>query len=345
MEEKTPLQEVVDILSDYYGEDKVDLQDNDIMIYFPSVTITNESDKSIDITEVYVKFRVDNSGKMIGVFKINRAEYTAAQWHCNYMHSHVNNIPKGSLTEFSSCCLGSGPIRDTMASLNITFDKDIWGLFALELDKYIHTESLAGVPYHYLESVHTGRGREASISIPGTRTTSGFGSITDTILVNRFLPYVANSRTFSFNFIGDKYSIADSPYNIVIKMSILFSEWYNGLSAREQGTIKEDLLHTGALIRCKIINRDIKVYSEGVLPSSSIKSYRSYVGTLLWVFKGKRVTLNITGLDGVNSTSPEYNSTILHPNAVMYLVHNILSVINYRYGNNRNQLGKKAVYI
>lgn len=345
MEEKAPLQEVVDILSDYYGEDKVDLQGNNVMIYFPSVTITNENDRSIDITEVYVKFRVDNFGKMIGVFNINRAEYTAAQWHCNYMHSHVKNIPKGNLTEFSSCCLGSGPIRDTMASLNTTFDKDIWGLFALELDKYIHTESIVGVPYHYLEKVHIGGEREVSISIPNRRTTSNFGSIADIILVGRFLPYVANSRTFSFNFIGDKYSIADSPYNIVIKMSILFSEWYNGLSAREQGSIKEDLFEAGALIRCKIVNRDIKVCSQDTLSNSNIQSYRSYVGTPLWVFKGKRVTLNITGLERVNNTNPLYDSTILHPDAVMYLVHNILSIINYRYGNNRNQLGKKAIYI
>lgn len=346
MEENSRLQEVADIISSYYGKDKVDLQGNDILVYFPKVTITNENDRSTDITELYVKIQVDNSGRLIGTFTLNRAEYSVIEWYSNYMHSHINSIPKNSLTTFQTPCLGSGPIKNTCLSLNTAFDEDIWNLFTLELDKYVHTESLVGVPYHYLERLGTSSGpseQEHIVNIEENVSPnfSNYPSYLKEILLNKFMPYLIKSRLFSFNYI-EKYNIADSPYNIVIKVSNLFIDWYNNLPSEEQGTIKEDFFNTNSLIKCKIGGG--KIVSKVNIDYSN---YRAVIGTTLWVFKGKALYLNITDILDNNTTEEDENtSIILAPNIVMALVNKIIKVINYRYGRNESvEPGEEATYI
>lgn len=153
MEEKTPLQKVVDLFIDYYGEDRIDLQNNDIIIYYPSVIITNEHNKSHEIKELYTKVKVHNNGSLNGTFSFVRAEFTLEEWNSDYLHSHVSGINKSLPSNFKSSCLGSGPIRNTCLSLNDSFDEDIWKLFIFELDRYIQTESLEGGPYRRLENI------------------------------------------------------------------------------------------------------------------------------------------------------------------------------------------------
>lgn len=350
MEEKTPIQKVVDIFNNYYGEDRVDLQDDKILVHFPRVTVSNENDRSVDITELYVKVQLNNSGLLIGTFTLNRTEYTIEQWYSSYLHSHVHSLNKSNLSEFKTPCLGSGPIKDTCLTLNSSFDEDIWNLFVFELDKYVQTESVSGIPYMYLEKIgmtpggYTERTIEISESIQSLPYTM-IQPVND-ILIQKFLPYLINSRLFSFNYNG-KYGIADSPYNIVVRMSNLFIEWYNNLPAEEQGTIQEDLMSSECLIVCKA--------SSGIITRKSVinhdyNQYRRVQGSPLWRFKGETLHLSITGIPE-NDNNPiegvdENQSILLHPVVVMYIVNRILKVINYRYGRFEG-VGpdKKATYI
>lgn len=353
MEEKTPLQKVVDIFIDYYGEDKVDFQQdssgNIILVHFPRVTVTNENDRSVDITELYAKIRVDDNGKLIGTFTLNRAEYSVDHWYSDYMHSHIRCIPKNRLTDFQNPCLGEGPIRHTCLHLNESFDEDIWMLFTLELDKYVHTESVSGVPYKYLERIGAPHGdliQNRRIAVNEYQWVKPDCMLTDHILLEGFLPYLIVKRPFSFGF-NRKYYIADSAYNIVIKVSNLFIEWYNSLPALEQGTIKNDMLNSGILLVCKINNGTI--YKQEVI-HHDYSQYRRYVGTQLWKFKGEYLRLNITGIlenDNILTISTDENtSVLLHPDVVMYMVNKMLKVINYKYGTTENLgLGQEEIYI
>lgn len=351
MEENTPLQRVVDIFIDYYGEDKVDLRGNNILIYFPHVTVTNEYDRSVDITELYVKVNVEGSGKLIGTFTLNRAEYTVAQYISGYMHSHVRNIPKGNFAMFQSCCLGTGPIKDTCLSLNREFDEDIWRLFAFELDKYVHTESVAGVPYIKLETIGIPRGgiRDIQVDIPEFHVENNPVTLSsmDTLL-QRFLPYLIEKKPLSFNFNG-KYSIADSPYNTVIKVSNTFIEWFNTvLTPEERILIGAGFREEGIILVCKVANGVI-IKRTRVRPSFDANSIRSKIGAALWVFKGTRLSLNITDFpEGSDLSMPEdeNTSTLLNPDVVMYIIHRMLRVINHRYGKTEStESSETALYL
>lgn len=158
---------IKDLLIEFFGEDKVDLQIPSLQafledeasfrcnlyVYWPKVTITNENNESLDIDDLFAKMVLYKDGTLAGGFKLNRSTYSYTQFECNYMHSHVCDIPKGYYTSFQNPCLGDGPIRRTCALLNASFDLDIWQLFCLELDKYVHNESLNGGPYHRLSTV------------------------------------------------------------------------------------------------------------------------------------------------------------------------------------------------
>lgn len=348
MEERTLLQRVVEIFINYYGEDRVDLQGDFIYVYFPHVTITNENDRSVDITELYAKVNVNICGELIGTFTLNRSEYTIEQWYSDYMHSHTAGIPKYNLSEFSSPCLGTGPIKDTCATLNLRFDEDIWRLFVFELDKYVHTESVSGRPYRYLERIGTPplsseENREIRINL--NQRSMPNCMVPDTVIMDRFLPYVIQRRLLSFAF-NRKYIVADSPYNIVVKLSNLFIEWYNNLPALEQGTIKEDMFNRGILIICKV-NGDHIIRKQVI--NHNFDEYRRAVGTSLWRFKGNTVRLNITGIPEDNNLVieiDENSSVLLHPDVVMYLVNKILRIINYKYGNTESsESGQEPIYL
>lgn len=355
MEEKTPLQKVVDIFVDYYGEDRVDLQGNTIMVYFPRVTVTNENDRSVEITELYVKVVVDSDGRLRGTFTLNRSEYTAEQYYSGYMHSHVSGIPKYNHSAFQSSCLGNGPIRDTCSSLNTTFDEYIWNLFVLELDKYVHTESISGVPYKYLERIgspnsgsHYFVGRV--VTIPNIVVENPITDAIMDLLLRRFLPYVIEKRPFRFNFIG-QYSIADSPYNIVIRLSNLFIEWFNtSLSSEEQGVLKPELIGTNTLIVCKVSNGVIIRKELNRIGIPNFNGYRRLIGIPLWTFKDREVTLNITNIsenENITTLPEDENSSILlHPDVVIYFVQKLLRVINYKYGKTERFVpGEETIYL
>ncbi len=60
-----------------------------ILVYWPTVKVTNENDRSILIYDLYAKITLDAKG-MIPVeyrgFTLNRSTYTLEQWVCDYMH-------------------------------------------------------------------------------------------------------------------------------------------------------------------------------------------------------------------------------------------------------------------
>lgn len=141
-------QKVCNLFKEYFGEDKVDIQNDKIIVWWPEVIVSNEYNKSCVIKDLYALVRICNDGTLSGSFRLNRSSYSYDQWKTKYCHSHVQRIYRSedNLTYWREPCLGSGPIRQTISSLQLDFDEDVWRLFIFELDQYVRHESIEGVP-------------------------------------------------------------------------------------------------------------------------------------------------------------------------------------------------------
>lgn len=301
-----------------------------IIVYFPEVRVSNEYDHFIDITELYVKVTIDMDGTMVGSFLLNRGEYTITQYFCNYMHSHVCGIPKRNFKEFLQVCLGSGPIRNTVNSLNFLYDLDIWRLFCVELEKYVATESLSGGPYRRLEEVAFNRsakivhiGLNDSVYIPSCLKP----------MVYDFIKYFIEQKKLIFNYKNGCYSIGMSITKFILLISNEFINWFNtkGRYIYQKGTIRKEEESLGNILTKAFVSKDI-VYritnTQDILEIN--KSNLGVMGT----FKGKEVVVHITEGDNINN----YVTTILNPEIIGFLLNRILKLVNCKYGRNKSSL-------
>lgn len=370
---------VLDIFNEFFGESRVDMQgfptlaevesvlpeastaaeirrfiidrEGFILVHFPHVRITNENDRYTDIKHLYAKVIIDINGTIHGRFGLNRAEYTVMHFTNNYMHSHVSIIPTHNLTEFQIPCTGSGPINNTICSLAREFDEDLWRLFCLELDKYVQVESIAGTPYHRLESLVAG-GRTNMFRSHDTIKAYGRIVLYDFNRNNRgitipqlaaFTKYVIDSNILKFTYQEDGYYLAMSPTKYYILISNAFIKWYNEKYKKHEVTkTLSDLLSAGILEKLKFVDNHLVRERNGYL-----LDYHSYIGRKICTFKGQDVLLSIS--DAVDAEVEENNVYILKQSIAEYIFTKIFNVLNFRYGNNKNpgdnQSCKKVYYL
>ena len=154
-------EKVRDIFNDYYGEEKVDFvpnyDDYDIIVWFPVTTITNEYGESTVARDIFVKFTIKPNGKLKILPKMARATFTDKEVSSRYIHSHCSGYHPRMPNEYFSLCFGTGPINSTFSSLFQNFDEGLWTLLCRELDLYVKTESVAGVPYRRLSNIGAAR--------------------------------------------------------------------------------------------------------------------------------------------------------------------------------------------
>lgn len=333
--------EIFGIFSDYFGEDRVDLQDfpeledyidnprnyleGTILVHFPYVRITNENDRFVDVNHLWVKVRISSEGKLLGgIFTIGRSEYQASHLVSDFMHSHCPGIPM-NFSEFLQPCLGSGPIRQTTTTLTLEYEEAMWKLFCLELDKFIGIESLAGVPYRKLERISGDKTSDVltRFDMYPNRFTASDCFNTDHLA--KFIAYLIDSNALEFNFIGGSYGLAMSYIRYIILVSNKFIEWYN--MQIEKHTIPgtyEKLLEKGFLEEVKIFDNEIRLVDPSIRGGGSI---RSCEGKYVCTFKGNRVLLHI-----VEDRDISNKVLILNHEIAEIIAEAILKVLNYRYG-------------
>ncbi len=370
-----PLQ-VLEIFNDFFGEDKVDMQgfpsldvveaalprtssdsvikhyiddncDGCILVHFPHVKITNEYDKSTDINHLFAKVSINTSGQLCGKFSLNRSEYTVLHFTNGYMHSHISCIPTWNFEEFQNPCTGSGPINNTICSLNKDFDADLWGLFCLELDKYVQVESIAGTPYHRLEGLTPGGyssstircNRIALVNSINLRTICGNTTVLTMTNIADFIKYVIDSNILKFTYQSGRYILAMSATEYYLRISNLFIKWYN--KRYHTGVVTstfEQLLGSGILRGYTFTNGHI------VENSNSRIDYHNYIGRKVCTFKGEDYRITIS--DAVDD--PENNHIlVLNKSLSDYIFTKIFNVINFSYGSkdNRVEPHKKIKFI
>lgn len=300
-----------------------------IIVHFPQVRITNEYDRYVDINHLWAKVKILCNGTMNGGFGLNRSEYTMLHMSSDYMHSHVSGINTFNFSKFRNPCLGSGPIRDTINSLNRDFDEDIWNLFCLELDKYVTVESIQGTPYRYLERIGS---NTMNIGIDSYITYTKpfyYSDSLTTLKLKEFIKYFIDSKGLKFNYINNSYSIGMPFIEYITLISNSFISWYNDQYNKKFLTKNYDYLVRSGVIQKCIIDKGKIYYSSDV---DRLNNYNQYVGKKVCTFKGKDITITITDLDKVNENN---YSVILNPQIALFILTNILKVLNYRYGRSK----------
>lgn len=276
-----------------------------IYVRWPKVRITNEYDKFVDITELYAEVRVDTLGRIIRRFNLTRTEYNLMQWVGGYTHSHVPSFsPAAGPPTFRRPCTGSGPINNTISTLQVGFDSEIWGLFVYELDKYVRVESIAGVPYYRLENI--GRGAIFNIGdlgvpyegIPSYRR--GYQVVFGPTTLKEFIKYFLSKKCMKFNFRNGSYGLGESFIEFWLKVSNCFIEWYNLKYADNTFTLGLD-----QLVSTRVIGKYI-VAGNGVYNSDRtdrIATADQFEGFDMFKFKGTMLKLHITDRLEFNNVS------------------------------------------
>ena len=303
-----------------------------ILVYWPRVRVTNENDKSIVIQDLYAKIELDAKGYIPTEnkgFLLNRATYPMEQWVCSYLHSHINSIPKGYLDQFQSPCLGTGPIRETINSLRASisegFDETKWMLFCHELSLYVTVESLVGVPYNYLEKVHLNNvlssyGKYDEIY---GMALDNFSNVFPLAELKEFILYYLHNGHLAINYQNGVFKVGMSYFDYIIDISNSFIEYFNSHFDNKQ--IAQHCFDYHVLYHSIASNGHFfDPNSLNLIPDVS-----QYVGKKVCTFKGMDITLRIME----PSKEESQKTTVLNHGLAMYILNNILKIINYRYTN------------
>ena len=306
-----------------------------IMVYFPMVTITNENGKSIDIHKVFVKVPITKEGYFNGGnMYFNRAEYTKAQLANQYMHSHISSYDYDRMSNFLSSCLGEGPIRGTIAKLNIDNDPLLWQLYCLELKNYLETESIAGGPYKHLSGINNKNFKDIKKNLKFTN-----GEEQDTFLrnhhkvINDFMIYFLSKNLLSFNYVDGSYAISLSFIDFSILLSNEFINWYNSID--DQYKIHNNIYRTrainnGLIFRGYVINnREIGKDSDFFNGDRFENIINKVQNQIACTFKGVEQKIVIS-----DSQETDYSLIILNYTIIDYIFTQITSFININYGRN-----------
>ena len=369
-----PVFEVYDIFKNFFGEDYTDLQDilNDaeynslvadyypqpdssqeiteetlnrlkehipnpqILVWWPKVTVTNEYDKHINITDLYAKIEINTNGNIpfewTSGFELTRTSAPPSQIIAGYVHSHVyTDRNYTSIQTFKDPCLGRGPIKQTVLSLMTSYSMELWMLFCEELSRYVTVESLNGGPYIRMESV----GGKSEIDIkqhfgfsPDYRYILGelynpfdIQKLND--IVKSFFKYYTLDNRLSIDFDGLQYRLGKDIIHGLIDVSNSFIKWANALSTEERQWIKDTNL------------LDKYVYTEGKIyvTSGTLASNLTHLQHCLCLqFKEELIYFKILDEDIVGDNAV----TLLNIPLASKLIKNIFNILNYRYNGTNN---------
>lgn len=367
---------IFEIFSDYFREDKVDMQgfytkeefcmnksigkgNIDaishpsgifILVWFPEVKVTNEFDKSVNIQDLYVKVEIDTEGQLIGKFYLNRATYPISHMRSGYLHSHAPGINTSDFSDFLTPCTGSGPINTTIGGLNREFDEDLWQLFCSELEDFTQVESLKGVPYRNIESIgdpqslpiiqrffYVVRGLYGKVARPPYESRNvNLGIIPD------FTRYLLKNTFLPMEYSNGTYCLGMSYYDATILISNKFIEWFNLEDNPYRKLYSVQYLKDKAILGEYIIV-DNKIYPSNSLPGDN--RYRSYEGKFVCNFKGRQIRLHICEF----SSSEQHLTTLLRENVINDIVSAICKVVNLRYGRKegkeKSELDRQTFYV
>lgn len=322
-----------------------------ILVHFPHTIIENENGGRVEANHLWAKVPLLLQSSVSepreprqleclfqSTFQLTRSEYQMSHLRADYMHSHCPGVPWDSNTVWMKCCLGTGPIKNTIASLCTAYDEDLWNLFCFELAAYVKTESLAGGPYRKLNTISSSQVQiryEDTLNklIHCTRyamneqASKMMADFTEYFIDNYELPITVQNNT---------YTLGASYFGLCMLFSKTFITWFN-----DQRNPWNTAFNTAHLISARILMQvkvdENKIYKVSRGGGSSVYSDKEIIhkmgGKRLFKFKGQDIVVNI-----INEESEDNHLCyILNPNILGYIITNILRFVNYLYGNDKTK--------
>lgn len=310
----------------------------DIYVWWPNVIVSNESGRSIPIKDLYAKVTVQLDGRIpyeCRGFGLNRATYTKEQFLSDYLHSHVESIPKGSPSSFMAPCLGSGPIGNTIDTLKNDYDEITWMLFCQELAMYVTVESINGGPWKRLENVGTDTLLPSHRGYDHYLDEGIFTAIFSRDTLKQFMEYYLEKGHLSLSYKDGNFYCGMPYYEYIIDVSNAFIDFFNKNLKKGAGLLRlcfsgSKLLHrtiaaNGKFYRCKEEQNEIRSFH-----TEDVNYFRN---KRVLTFKGKEILTTITDEDVKSILEDTTVTIILEHKVAMYILHHILRTINYRYKN------------
>lgn len=309
----------------------------DVIVRFPEVTITNEKGNSIFVKNLFAKqtlliryntLREESICILSNAFTLSRSHFYKSHLLADYMHSHCNGLPLlANNSPWLSCCLGSGPIRQTISTLCTEFDLNVWQLYCFELESYVQTESLAGGPWRRMSYITSGSYRESSRINKYTTVFSCPTKQSFKPLFRDFIEYFVRHTNIPFCYDNKSYMIAMPYLDFALTVSDKFIEWLNlGSNPYRYHEMLQDLLAHNILNNYLI--RDNKI-EEPISSRRSVSDITAIVGKHLFIFKDNPVVVELEE----DSNNICTTTTLLRADVLGYIATLLTKSINYYYGN------------
>lgn len=144
----------IDILSNSTSINKIK-----IIIKFPQITITNSSNESHEIKDLYVVLPIRlniNDNIIVGRPEGTRGRISFAEKSSSYAHSHLPSTNFSTNYQYNTTlfCLGSGPLTDVLDRIEGTNMRiEDFEAILIFLDDFVRWESIEGVPYTYISRI------------------------------------------------------------------------------------------------------------------------------------------------------------------------------------------------
>lgn len=137
-----------------YGEDRVEVSSDGIVVYYPELTLISENKKLKPHVMKDLYFTITDSFS-IG---LTRRTFLSNEFKNNYVFSHARSYGGMSIgTYFEDLCTGGDETPMSKFRKNIRINKDLDDdeaeLFWLQVEKYLSYESISGTPYIKLENI------------------------------------------------------------------------------------------------------------------------------------------------------------------------------------------------
>lgn len=139
-----------------YGEEYVDGDEvsNNIIVYFPEITISNSVEQSHIMRDIYLRFKIWEYGiKLTG---LKRGTLTDVEYRNRYTFSHVSNSYEELWDWRTDFCFGDTDIATLKNKLEKQGKQYCFrnlSIFLHAIEQYLSWESLEGVPYSKIDTV------------------------------------------------------------------------------------------------------------------------------------------------------------------------------------------------
>lgn len=316
-----------------------------ILVLWPEAIIENERGQSHLIKEFYAKIVVNGHGRLADSPSFSRAHYDLREWFKEYAHSHLPGIPSKDISTWAVPCFGVGPINSTIAGLTTSNDWELWMLLTVQLDQFVHVESLAGVPFRHLSTLSS-RGdavKEYKFNFcrqPLNRILPGNPSVNLTTdeFTKENLQDFAKEFCLKFpqlglfvRYDGGFYNWGSSFVDTVTAMSDLFIDWFNNRKLNGEINIPyERLISLGILKRSVLDGNSLETVLIAPITMRE-QDYVPYIGRQLGSFKGKPISIKIDPAEEPTEAVPN-TLLILNTGIVLAILTSLLKTINIYYG-------------